>query len=98
MNFVPTIANMQVLEYLIVNNYDKVLCSAEIARIHSDFLAEDWETLTDNAIRRALDDLCAVGFIQFGVKIGSRYTYFVTERGKQFYKYATTGEIPKKKK
>lgn len=97
MNFIPSMQQIQILDFLIQNNYSLVLQSVSIADMQ-DYFSNNGEPLTYAAINNALAGLTAQGLVAYGVKVGSKYTYYVTQLGKDYIAFATGNAKSTKKR
>lgn len=97
MGFMPTFANMLILDFLKRHKYNKIMQSVSLRTLIEELNGEDpgAPIISDSAARKALDTLWASEYVGLGIKIGNSYTYYVTDKGLRYLEYATTGKQPK---
>lgn len=84
--YAPTVLELMILEFLSGSNdkkqkYTSVRSAAFFSVISEDrYIGES----SISTIRRAINSLVSYGFVDYGVRSGKFYTYFITEKGLQF--------------
>ena len=85
MGYAPTMTQIEILMFLFDNDYSLIMKSASIQDINEGLTYDNTRSApSDTAIRNAVDTLLYYGLVSCGMKIGTKYTFYITEKGSTF--------------
>ena len=85
MGYVPTVIEIEILDYLISEEKTMILSSASIADMESYCLHDPQvESYSNTQIRNAIKSLLVWGLVAYGVSVGRTNRYYVTRAGQEY--------------